>query len=274
MKVSKTHNTAAQMALKAFKIGIWIVILASPVFAQRNKGNIQQSLDWATGIVVDGKLEEWGDSLTYEHAVQKFRYHIKNDDENLYIAMRVIDKDRQMQIFAQGLAFMVNKDGKKRQGPTVYFPVADRLAFRSIMSADNDDRPDDMRKGALAAIRAIYVMRFNDVLDGQISLENTYGIHAQATLDTADALCVEIVVPLDRLGISFDNASEELAFNVKINGVMIPGSGSSPAMMRRGYGYPYGYGYGYGYPYSYGQQAPAKPREESGVWVIAPLANE
>jgi len=273
MKVSKTH-IVEYMVLRACHIGILIALLANPVFAQRNKGNIQQSLGWASDITVDGKLDEWGDSLIYEHALQKFRYQIKNDDENLYIAMHVADKDRQMQIFAQGLAFMVNKAGKKRDGPTVYFPVADRLAFRSIMSADNDDRPDDMRKGALAAIRAIYVMRFEDILDGQISLENTYGIHAQATLDTVGALCVEISVPLDRLGISFNDADETLAFNIKINGVMVRGSGTSPAIMRRGYGYPYGYGYGYGYPYSYGPQAPSKPREEPGVWVVAPLAKK
>ncbi|WP_143053899.1 hypothetical protein [Parapedobacter koreensis] len=245
--------------------------MANPIAAQRNKGNVQQSLDRATAIVIDGKLDEWGDTLVYEHATQKFRYHIKNDDKNLYIAMRVVDKDRQMQIFAQGLAFMTNTKGKKREGPTVYFPVADRLAFRSIMSADNDNRPDDMRKGALAAIRAIYVMRFEDVLDGQISLENTYGIHAQATLDTADALCVEMAVPLERLRVSVQDG-DELAFNVKINGVMIPGSGSSASTMRRGYGYPYGYGYGY--PYGYGQAMPSKPREEPGVWVVAPLAKE
>ncbi|MFB2118081.1 hypothetical protein [Parapedobacter sp. 2B3] len=250
---------------------IWMLVVANPAFAQRNKGNVQQSLDWATGITVNGKLDDWGDSLQYEHATQHFYYHIKNDAEHVYVAIRVIDKDRQMQIFAQGLAFMVNTKGKKRDGPTVYFPVADRLAFRSIMSADNDDRPDDMRKGALAAIRAIHVMRFDDVLDGQISLENTYGIHAQATLDSAGALCVEMVVPLNRLGISVDGG-DEFAFNVKINGIMVPGSGTSARTMRRGYGYPYGYGYGY--PYGYGSQMPSKPREEAGVWVKAPLAKE
>ena len=245
----------------------------NPAVAQRNKDHVQQSLDWATGIVIDGQLGDWGDSLVYEHATQEFHYHIKNDAEHVYVAMRVHDKDRQMQIFAQGLAFMVNTNGKRREGPTVYYPVADRLAFRSIMSADNDDRPEDMRKGALAAIRAIYVMRFDDVLDGQISLENTYGIHARAALDTTDALCVEIVVPLHRLGVSISDGTE-LAFNVKINGVMVPGSGSSPSMMRRGYGGYRGYGYGYGYPYGYGQQGPSKPREEPGVWVKSPLANE
>lgn len=250
---------------------ILMLVVADPAFAQRHRDNVQQSLDWATGIAIDGRLDDWGDSLRYEHSGQQFHYHIKNDMENVYVAMRVSDKDRQMQIFAQGLAFTVNTKGRKRDGPTVYFPVADRLAFRSIMSADNDDRPDDMRKGALAAIRAIYVMRFDDVLDGQISLENTYGIQAKATLDTADALCVEMVVPLKRLGVSIDG-EDEVAFNVKINGVMIPGSGTSASTMRRGYGYPYGYGYGY--PYGYGRQTPSKPREEPGVWVRAPLAKE
>ena len=272
MKVSKPRIIATRMVPAVCTILILMVVGVNPALAQRNKGHVQQSLDWATGIVIDGHLDDWGDSLIYEHATQEFHYHIKNDAENVYVAMQVHDKDRQMQIFAQGLAFMVNTKGKRREGPTVYFPVADRLAFRSIMSADNDDRPEDMRKGALAAIRAIHVMRFDDVLDGQISLENTYGIHAQAALDTTDALCVEIVVPLRRLGVSIDDG-DELAFNVKINGVMIPGSGMSPSAMRRGYGR-YPYGYGYGYPYGYGQQGPSKPREEPGVWVKAPLANE
>lgn len=273
MRVSKSHIIAGKMALNACTVWLFLIVAINPVFAQRHKGNVQQSLDWAVDIIVDGQLGEWGDSLIYEHATQQFTYYIKNDRENVYVAMRVADKDRQMQIFAQGLAFTVNTEGKKREGPTVYFPVADRLAFRSIMSADNDDRPEDMRKGALEAIRAIYVMRFDDVLDGQISLENTYGIHAQAALDTTDALCVEMVVPLERLGISIGD-QQELAFNVKINGVMVPGSGSSPSMMRRGYGGYRGYGYGYGYPYGYGQQTPSKPREEQGVWVRAPLAKE
>lgn len=268
-EMSKPRIMAKQMAIAICTI--LMVFIANPTVAQRNKGNVQQALDWATGIVVDGQLGDWGDSLVYEHATQQFHYHIKNDAENVYVAMRVRDKDRQMQIFAQGLAFTVNTKGRKREGPTVYFPVADRLAFRSIMSADNEDRPEDMRKGALAAIRAIHVMRFDDVLDGQISLENTYGIHARATLDTTDALCVEMVVPLSRLGISIED-TDEFAFNVKINGVMIPGSGTSPTIMRQGYGYPYGYGYGY--PYGYGRPTPSKPREEPGVWVKAPLAKE
>src|SRR5690606_16492602 len=86
-KMSKPRIMAAQMA-----IVIWtmlVLVAANPAFAQRNKGNTQQSLDWAKGIIVDGYLGDWGDSLQYEHATQQFHYHIKNDAENVYVAMRV-----------------------------------------------------------------------------------------------------------------------------------------------------------------------------------------
>ncbi len=266
--VSKTHVEIRTMALHVRNILILFFVATSLAFAQRNKSNSQQSLDWATGVVIDGGLEDWGDTLLYFHADQSLQYQIKNDLENLYVAMRVLETDRQMQVFSQGLSFMFNADGKRREGPRIIFPIADRLAFRSIMSADNDNRPDDMRKGALAAIRAIYVLGFEDVLDGQISLENTYGFRAAAALDTTSALCVEIAIPLDRLGIAA-NKGGKVACNVKINGIIMPTSGGRGNTMRGGY--PYG---GYGYPYGYGQQMPAKPREEPGVWIVAPLAEE
>lgn len=265
--VSKTHNTAETMSLKACTLLIFMVALTGSVLAQRNKGSVQQTLDWASGIRVDGVLDDWGDTLLYEHAAQKLQYQIKNDNEHIYVAMRIVDMERQLQVLGQGCSFMINTAGKKREGPAVIYPVADRLAFRAIMSADNDNRPEDMREGALKAIRAIYIMRFEDVLDGQISLDNNYGIYASAAIDSSDALCFEAVIPFDRLGILADDA-HELAFNVKINGVIIPTSGGAGNYMRRGYPY------GYGSPYGYGQNMPARPREEPGVWVVAPLAKE
>ncbi len=266
--VSKTHVTTGTMYLRGCIILILVFAMAGFASAQRNKGNVQRSLDWATGIVVDGKLDDWGDTLLYDHAAQHLQYHIKNDEAYLYVAMRITDTDRQMQALAQGCSFMVNTNGKKREGPAVIYPIADRLAFRTIMSADNDNRPEDMRQGALEAIRSIYVMRFEDILDGQISLDNNYGIKANATIDSTDALCFEAAVPFDRLGIRAEEV-KNLAFNVRINGIIMPTSSGMGNTMRRGY--PYGYGYPYG---GYGQPMPARPREEPGVWVVAPLAKE
>lgn len=270
---SKKHITARTMRLN---VCILLMLLVSGIntgYAQRGKDGKQQFLTWASGVVIDGQLDDWGDTLLYEHRSQELQYQIKNDDDHLIVAFRVQDQERQIQALSQGFSFTVNTRGKKREGSTVVFPIADRIAFRSIMSADNDERPENMREGALQAIRAIYVLRFDELLDGQISLENTYGIVAKARIDSTDALCAEIAVPLEQLGISV-STNRELAFNVKINGLIMPnGNGRTSGNIRgryRGYGSPYGFGY----PYGYGSQAPSKPREEPGVWIVAPLAQK
>lgn len=269
---SKTHITAKMIKLTGRLILLIVIGGISTSYAQRNKGNTQETLSWAEGVVVDGRLDDWGDTLLYEHSSQGLQYQIKNDGDRIIVAMRIPDHEQQVQALSQGLSFTVNTQGKKREGPTVVFPIADRIAFRSIMSADNENRPEDMRHGGLQAIRAIYVLRFDDLLDGQISLENTYGVEARATIDTTDALCAEIAVPFDQLGVTVRRTSK-LAFNVKINGLIMPNNrGVNNGMSGR---YPsYRNPYGYGYPYGYGQQRPSKPREEPGVWIVSPLAKE
>lgn len=247
-----------------------MLIVAASAYAQRNASK-QPGLSWGDGIVVDGNLEDWGDSLTNQYASQDLQYQLKNDGTHVYVAMRVVDRDRQMQVLSQGFSFMVNTNGKRRPGPTVVYPIADRLSFRAIMSADNDDRPEDMRQGGLQAIRAIYVLRFDDILEGQISLDNEYGIQAEAMIDSTDALCFEAKVPLRRLGIQ-SGFDKELAFNVKINGMIAPrGNIDNRTIRQRGgyYGSPYGYGYGYGS----GMPTRSRPREEPGTWLISVLAN-
>lgn len=242
-------------------------LLAFSTELQAQRKAVQENgLTWADAVVVDGDLADWGDTLLNEYASQGLQYQIKNDGTHVYVAMRVQDMDRQMQVLSQGFSFMVNTEGRKRPGPTVVYPIADRLSFRSIMSADNEDRPDDMRKGGLQAIRAIYVLRFDDILDGQISLDNQYGIQAEALIDSTDALCFEAKIPLRRLGISIDQ-NQRLAFNVKINGMIAPRGNTNTRPMGRGgyYGYPYSYG-------GYGRNTPARPREEPGTWLLSTLA--
>lgn len=251
---------------RTFFLLLLLACWGSASYAQRGKGYNQEMLDWGTGITVDGKLGDWGDTLLYENSSQDLQYHLKNDGEHLFVAFRVRDRDQQVQALSQGFSVMVNNRGRKREGPTVVYPIADRIDFRSIMSADNDDRPEDMREGALQAIRSIYVLRFDDILDGQLSLVNNYGIQAQARIDSTDALCAEMAIPLNRLGLSSQN-EQELAFNVKINGLIMPSSGSAGYGMRSRYP---GYGYApYGMP-----QGRSKPRAEPGVWIISPLAKE
>jgi hypothetical protein len=272
--MSKKHTV--RNAMIRCNIILWILLLLLTeiqLFAQATAKE-RPGLKWITGLTIDGNLDDWQDSLEYVYKNQHLQYSVGNDGENLYIAMRVPDMDKQMQALTQGFSFMINTAGKKREGPAVIFPIPDRESLRAVMSRENENRPEDMRKGLMQAVRAIYVLRFDDIVDGQISRQNQYGIQAEIQIDSTDALCFEAAIPLQRLSLDIDHAGE-IAMNVKINGLIMPsrgGSGLSP-MGRRGYPYG-GYGYGYPYGYGYGQPTRSQPRQEPGVWITDKLTTQ
>lgn len=237
-----------------------------PAFGQRASTQ-EVEITWAEHMQVDGDLSDWGGELAHQFQGQKLSYEIKNNDSHLFLAIMIQDMDRQMQALQQGISFIINKDGKKRPSSQMVFPVADRIAFREIMSADNDARPEDMRDGAMQAVRGIFVSDMPGLKDGMISLNNQYGMQAQVALDEEKNLIVEMSIPLERLEIDRRRDVEDLAFNIKINGVIIPISHSSSnnAGMYGRYGYP-----------AYNRSTPneARSREEPGVWVISPLATK
>lgn len=242
---------------------LMMAISLSPFIAYRQRVDKNvPTVFWAEAITVDGDLADWGDSLRLSHEHQGIQYEIRNDRNGIFIAMRVEDKERQLQALSQGFSFMINTEGKKKDGPRLVFPIADRLTYRSVMSGDNENRPDDMREGALASIRSIFVMGFDDIVDGQISLDNQYGIAAKVGLDSTDALCVEAVIPFSRLGLT-GQENKSLAFNVKINEVIMRQVAQNNNIRRN----PYGYG-------GYGQNTQMRPREEPGKWTISSLAKQ
>jgi len=232
--------------------------------AQKLKSSIPNELRYKRNISVDGELSDWDDTLHYQYEKQRLQYEIANDDAHIYVAMRVVDIDAQMQALHQGFSIGINKEGKKKEAASLSFPVPDRESLRSLMAKDNDQRPADMRLGLLKAVRAFYVYGLVDVVDGPISLDNDYGIRAVVAIDSTDALCYEAVIPLSHLGIDPETV-ENVAFNVKINGTMLRTVGGAAPMGNR-------YG-GYGYPSAYGRQPLRKEaQQEPGLWFILPLA--
>ncbi len=232
--------------------------------AQAQKMPVMQS-NWANNVVVNGKLNEWGDTLTHYFEDQDLYYSFANDDTYLYVAIRVKNKDKQMQAVLNGFRMTINRDGKKKVGPSLTFPVPDRAALRAL-SNQEFNKPEDLRKGALSAIRAYYVQGFSSILDGPISLDNSYGIKAAVLIDSTDQLCYESAIRLDQLNLP--NQIDGFAINLKINGLIrTQYNVTSPMRSRRGS--PYGYD-----PYGYDQRPRSviQNRDEPGTWQYLQLA--
>lgn len=227
------------------------VFIVTEAFAQRGGDN--PLLPWAETVMVDGQLEEWGEELPLAHKEQHLRYALANDAEFVYLAVRIEDYERQVQALTSGLAFMVNSEGRKRDGQTIIFPVADRIGLRARIYSDEPDRETDLRLAALESVRSIQVRDMDVVPDGPIALKNNFGIEAAARVAEDDALCVEIRLPLSFLGSLQELLGQELAYNLKIQGVTVGAAG--PRLGVSPYSRSAGSAVGAG-----------RPREERGVW--------
>lgn len=235
-------------------------------FAHAQKKQAHSSI-WNTNIDIDGNHNEWGDSLDYYYEKQDLHYSFANDDEFLYVAIKVKDKTQQIQATFNGFSVTINPENKKKEAIKVTFPVPDRAAIRALNSQEFD-KPTDVRKAALSAVRALYVDGFADILSGTISLDNNYGIKAKAQIDSTDHLIYECAIQLKQLNLL--PKQQTIAVNVKINGLI---KTQYTAYDNNRYNRnPYGYGYGGYNPYGRQGRTVIGSKEEPGVWQDVKLA--
>lgn len=179
---------------------------------------------WAQNpVIADGSLSDWPDSLTLFNEATNLYYSLANDDKNVYLALRSASKQDLTKILAGGISFSANIEGKKKDPATVIFPVLDRTPGKSRNTKDQPD-VEEMQKQILSRIRDIKVAGFKEIIDGGISLQNTYGIRAAASFDKNNNLIQEIIIPLSLLNLSTANASE-VTYSIKVNGLQGPAVG-------------------------------------------------
>ncbi|HXH99641.1 MAG TPA: hypothetical protein VNI52_05210 [Sphingobacteriaceae bacterium] len=195
--------------LRSSGLFITLIIIALAVHGQK-KSDIATRNPWLTAVV-DAKQKEWGDSLPNFDSDTKFRYQISNDKDNIYLAIATSDKQRIQNIISGGISFFITTEGKKKDGQTVIFPVAiPRKANQKITN------PEQLVRQSLASAKAIQVIGFKEILDGNISVNNDYGIKTTALLNSDGYYVYEAAIPLNRLNLT-SNSSQELSINIRLN---------------------------------------------------------
>ena len=92
-----------------------------------------------------------------------------------------------------------------------------------------------LRKKALLTYKEIKVSGFKDIPDSLISLYNEHGIKTMANYDNQGNFLYEVAIPLKLIGLTAAS-TEELAYNVKLNGLQIPGLPNIDMMGGGGFG--------------------------------------
>ncbi len=176
---------------------------------------------WApNAIQVDGLLNDWNDTLSLYNDATKLYYSLANDEENIYLAVKNGSKEGLTKILARGISISANIESDKKNPATVTFPVLDRTPGKK-QNATEQPEPKEIQKRILSKIKEIRVEGFKEIIDGGISLYNTYGIKAAAAFDSKDNLVQEITIPLRLLGID-PGRTEPITYRIRINGFQGP----------------------------------------------------
>jgi hypothetical protein len=192
-------------------------------------------------IKIDGKNFEWKDADFSVNKRTSISYIMSNDDKNLYLVIKSTDVPNNSKIMAGGITLSVNADGKKKEKEsiTLTYPVIHRTGrgpggggMRRIggfggggaqpSAKERDSMMAAMQKTQLAQAKEIKIKGFKNTTDTLISIYNEYSIKAFANIDKDNAFFYELQIPLDALGISKD-VPKEFAYNIKLNGLQLPG---------------------------------------------------
>ena len=174
---------------------------------------------WApANIKIDGQATEWPKPLQFYNNVTKLFYTIANDKENLYVIVSVPDPQSQMKIMRSGFTLSMNATGKKKGGASITFPLTENVntGAPDVPEASRALIAGELKKQVLANLKEIKVDGFEGVPDGNIPVQNTFGIQTAATFDASGNLVCEMAVPLKVLGVA-TGSDKPIAYRFKVN---------------------------------------------------------
>jgi len=216
-------KTAFQPLLYIAIAQLFIVNISN---AQSSKTGVATLQVPPANLVIDGNAKEWGDSLRYYNAEKKINYSLANDQENLYMAIKITDRLNQMKILRAGITFSIDTKGKKKETYSLTFPLnVNGNQPPPVEKMDNGDVTkedrDELMREQITTLRGIKVAGFKDIEDDMITTSNTYGIKTAINYDDNGNLIYEAAIPLKFFNAG-DITKNEWAFNFKINGVQRP----------------------------------------------------
>ncbi|MFI5159055.1 MAG: hypothetical protein ACHQF4_09325, partial [Sphingobacteriales bacterium] len=163
-------------------------------------------------------------------------YTIANDDNNVYLDIKSTDFDNNNKILAGGISFTLNAEGKKRTKNAfiITFPIIKSSGARISRGGrrggfGEDETPDTaaivtQQNQSLATSKEISAIGFAGITDTLVSIYNEYGIKVAANIDGKGVLVYELSIPIKLLKITADDKNE-LAYNIKLNGLPLSGGG-------------------------------------------------
>lgn len=229
-------------------ISIWsAMLLILPAFTTVNAQKVPSySAKWYPGIVKEN--EEDLTNLMQYNEKSKFLYLLSNDESNLYINLQVTDKNDLQKIMRYGLTTWINPEGKHKKTFGIEFPASsDKLPAPAFDRKNGGGDRKDMRMAMMNAKNGLMILKGFGNKGEEINIDPRSDEYFHGRIDMLEGgkVQVNLVIPLNKLGLSMEKASKEpfgLGFETGYMDVTGQGMASSGGSGMHGGGGMYGGG--------------------------------
>lgn len=184
-----------------------------------------------TGInhILDGLTKEWPDTNFTTDPETQVKYAFDNNNEFLFIAMRVPEFRMQMKLGRNAMKLFIDPKAKKKESKGIEFPVKSEAPTLTMPPGDGDMRSapagekphfDKKMMRASFASNMLYMNVFGFDESGTQSqgLDLPGKANIAFAWDSADVMHIEYRIPLSLLGDLNSLDNKEFSIGWKING--------------------------------------------------------
>lgn len=194
--------------------------------------------------VIDGKTDDWNVNMMFDEK-SGFIYGLSNDNENLFVHLKISDQAMQRKIMMTGLTFWFSQSGKKKDKVGVAFPVKSiprRSQARGTrsQSGGEEKRPaidiEKINRKFESGMEPMHLLGFF----GEGSHEtannlNDLGLNGMIRFDRQQYMIYELALPLRKIlddpKAYLQDSTMVFAFGIETGSLEMPsmGSGGPPS---------------------------------------------
>jgi len=177
------------------KSSLLILSIFLCVAVNAQKGN-QNEIRWHSG-------DNAGKSDYVSIKKSGISYFLSNDNDNIYLDLRIEGTEVQNMIIRQGMVLWIDMEGKQRKKLGVRFPVGSQkqLAHSKSSQLELTTNPDGSPKTPLSMANTIELIGFTSELERHFPSENADNFSGTIKYDNDGVLCYKMRMPVMKLPI-------------------------------------------------------------------------
>ena len=189
----------------------------------------------STPVVADGNASEWRIPLRFYDSDTKLNYTLSNDNEKIYLCVRIVDELSQAKVMRNGLNIWFDTLAKKNKQCGILFPVPDKTTdeYQTDGEGGRGSHRGGGKKGDADAAKSKFLRQANQMqltgfkktIPDYLAPENEYGINVSINWDANNIMIYEAVIPFKTFykpSLTAKDSLKNIDFSMTIHGFPAP----------------------------------------------------